>query len=195
MKMERYLPDAGDDLAFETQQYYKVPEPWRLGNIVLHTDVPLTTAIWPTLYPMIERHYRNFEICGRTYADFFDSLQSEYDENADTLERMLSVYHDDIANPVLGRTVKNTHTATVNDDGESQNITVPADQNTSEVPDSKNKSASTHTETTTDTQDWSDVGVMPNFEMMNGFLSQNTTLVKFGIRIFKNCFYFMEGFY
>ena len=195
MTITRYLPDVGDDLPYETQVYSRVPEPWRVKNIVLHDDVPLTTAAWGKLYPIIERYYRNYEICGRTYADFFDSLQSAYDVDADTLERHLKVYNDDIANPILGRTIKNTHTATVSDNGESQNIEVPADENGNDVPDSKNKSTNAHTETTEDTQDWSDVGVMPNYDMMNGFLNNNITVAKFAIRIFKNCFYFMEGFY
>lgn len=70
---------------------------------------PRLKAVFPLLCENFELYYATREIGGDTEYDFFQMMQSCLNRNADTLERQLSVYDDDIANPILGRTEKVTY--------------------------------------------------------------------------------------
>lgn len=193
--MDSQQPIKGDDLPFYTDFYRNVPDGFRLSNLTLHTDTPLTTAVWPVLYPQLERYFRNFEIVGKTYADFFEFLKTALDTGADTLERHLEVYQSDICKPILGRTEKITYNDNVATSGESQEIGVPADATDSDKPDSKSKSNNTNSHTGTVQTDLSDLGVRPNYETINGFLDANRTILMTAVNIFKGCFIQMEVWY
>lgn len=81
-----------------------------------------TIAVWDKLVENFELFYATREIGAESEYDFFRRVQSCLNRNADTFERHLEVYDDDIANPVLGRTEKITYDttdkrdATVNND-------------------------------------------------------------------------------
>lgn len=73
---------------------------------------PRLKAVFPLLCSNFDLYYATREIGGSSEYDFFCMLQSCLNRHADTLERQLMVYDDDIANPILGRTEKvtyNTH--------------------------------------------------------------------------------------
>ena len=105
----QFEPIIGDDLGFKTCRYFDVPEEYGFKALQNHTDTPLTNERWDLLIKFAESWYYQYEIVGRTFADFLRILQNAYDIGADTLERVLEVYGDDIAKPILGRTEKTTY--------------------------------------------------------------------------------------
>lgn len=70
---------------------------------------PRLKAVWQLLCDNFNLYYATREIGGQSEYDFYCMMQSCLNRNADTFERQLSVYDDDIANPVLGRTEKVTY--------------------------------------------------------------------------------------
>lgn len=108
-KIDKYPDIIGDDLGYNSPRYSQVPSGYGFESIQKHDDCPLTNAKWDTFVDFAKRYYRHFEIVGRTWKDFADNLQLSYDIGADTLERQLEVYQDDIAKPLLGRTEKVTY--------------------------------------------------------------------------------------
>ena len=70
---------------------------------------PRLKAVFPLLCSNFDLYYATREIGGSSEYDFFCMLQSCLNRNADTLERQLMVYDDEIANPILGRTEKVTY--------------------------------------------------------------------------------------
>ena len=70
---------------------------------------PRLKAVWSLLCQNFDLYYETREIGGYSEFDFFKMMQSCINRNADTLERHLAVYDDDIANPILGRTEKVTY--------------------------------------------------------------------------------------
>lgn len=105
----QFEPIIGDDLGFKTCRYFDVPEEYGFKAIQKHNDCPLTNERWDALIKFAEAWYYQYEIVGRTFTDFLRILQNSYDIGADTLERVLEVYNDDIAKPILGRTEKTTY--------------------------------------------------------------------------------------
>lgn len=73
------------------------------------TACPRLKAVWQLLCDNFNLYYATREVGGESEYDFFCMMQSCLNRNADTLERLLSVYDDDIANPILGRTEKITY--------------------------------------------------------------------------------------
>ena len=120
---------------------------------------PRLKAVWQLLCDNFELYYATRDIGGFSEYDFFCMMQSCLNRNADTLERQLMVYDDDIANPILGRTEKTTYDtkdkrnaesknetnygliSTRTQDGEEINhhIDVPADNPTYDVDRSRDK--------------------------------------------------------
>lgn len=70
---------------------------------------PRLKAVFPLLCNNFDLYYATREIGGNTEYDFYCMMQSCLNRHADTLERHLMVYDDDIANPILGRTEKVTY--------------------------------------------------------------------------------------
>lgn len=76
------------------------------------TRCPMLKSVYSLLCDNFNLYYATREIGGYSEYDFKCMLQSCLNRNADTFERQLSVYWDDIANPILGRTevvTYNTH--------------------------------------------------------------------------------------
>lgn len=82
-----------------------------------------TLLVWNTLKSEFERYYATREIGGETEYDFFCMLQSCLNRNADTFERHLDVYDDDVAKPILGRTETVTYNTTRTIDRDSSSTT------------------------------------------------------------------------
>lgn len=107
--IDPFKPIVGDDAGYATPRLNQLPEGYGFSALTQHDDCPLTNAMWVKLIDFASRYYRHFEIVGRTYEDFQTNLQLSYDIGADTLERQLEVYGEDIAKPILGRTEKVTY--------------------------------------------------------------------------------------
>lgn len=107
--LKPYKPRHGDDAGFVYPLYMQVPEKYGFKSIQPRTACPLTINLWDELIDFAERYYAKFECVGSTWVDFQTNLQLMYDKNSDTFERLLEVYDDDIAKPVLGRTETHTY--------------------------------------------------------------------------------------
>lgn len=70
----------------------------------------------------------------------------------------------------------------------SQNV------NHSASTSNKNRTGSSK-HTGTETEEWSDVGVAPNYELLNGFLDYNRSVQDVFVSYFYDCFTLMEGMY
>ena len=193
--MDKGTPIEGDDLPFYTAFYKNVPSPFRLDDLTLHTDTPLTSVVWPVLLIQLDQYFAKYEINGKTYADFFENLKTALNLGADTLERHLEVYQSDICKPILGRTEKVTYGDRVQITGEDQQINIPADVETNDKADSRTKQSNTNEHTGTIQTDLSDLGVRPNYESINGFLDQNRTILQTAVNIFKQAFILQEAWY
>lgn len=187
-----------------------------------------TLAVFDKLKENFELYYNTREIGGESEFDFFRMLQSCLNRNADTYERQLEVYDDDIAKPILGRTETVTYDLVNTDDREStsseeteasgnsttggndtvHHVEFPADVETYDVDKTRDKtsygktiddsssgsSSGSATDNRTATQSGtvvtqlSDLGVRPNYEMLNGFLENNKTYIQFFIDTFEECF-------
>jgi len=181
--------------------YRDVPEGYRFTNITPKPDCPLSIASWTLLTAFADKYYASREIVGETVQDFFDELYLSYMLNADTLERLLEVYYDDIAKPILGRSEVVTYDVTDNTSGTSastgENIDTPIVGETDDTPSSKTKgdnvSSGNSSRTGTMTTELSDLGVRPNYESLNGFLDANRTFYKVFVDFFKKDFTLAGG--
>lgn len=214
--LDNFDPIKGDDLGINGPRYSKVPQGFGFESLTQRADCPLTNARWADLIDFAKRYYAKFEVNGETWADFRDNLQLMYDKGADTFERLLEVYNDDIAKPILGRTeevtydLTDTNTGTVKDTGTVGNngtnktkiIDVPADNPDDDTPTQRDETENNNTQTNdlTRTDDLthkqtgsvktelSDLGVRPNYESLNGFLDNNRTYYDVWVWLFRDCF-------
>ena len=212
----------GDDLPYNSQWLRKVPDGFGFKALTYPEDRPLTYALKDKLNDFATDYYRNWEIVGTTYADFQINLQVNLLENVDTFEKMLEVYNDDIAKPLQSRTIKRTYDVT--DKGESSgqssqssNVTsnventeydIPIDNGTAQATSKSigsgtngttgsgtSSGTNTNTKTGTETEEWSDVGVAPNYTLLNGFLDNNRSYYNVFVNFFKDCFTLQEVLY
>lgn len=120
--MNDYEFPAIDFPPLVSMMYKDLDEEYKLTNIdtsyfdlVVEVDgkwrrrCPLLKVAWDIMVQNFELYYATREIGGETQKDFYDMMQSCLNRNADTFERHLEVYWDDIANPILGRTEKVTY--------------------------------------------------------------------------------------
>ena len=197
------VPEYEDGQPLNTVRYKDVVATCKIGAInpnQFATTNPLLFASWENLTNEFDKYYANYEIVGETELDFFNNLTVELNTHKDTIERLLEVYNDDVAKPILGRMETHTYNLTNSNTGtnnnNSQRIDIPIDDTTSEKPTYKDKavgtSTSTDTQTGTHTVELSDLGVRPNYETLNGFLYNNVTATRFFNECFRNCFWIYE---
>lgn len=221
-RLPTYESITGDDNPFSTLQLKYVPKGKGFDGLVFPSDKPLTYALKDKLVDFATRYYRNHEIVGVTVSDFLDNLQVDLDINVDTFEKMLEVYDEDIAKPTQSREIRRTYDLEDSDIGSETNTTESSNNSTSESTDydipldngtaqgtnknistgsgSSNGSGITQTNNTlrktgTETEYWSDVGVAPNYQLLNGFLDNNRSLYEVFVSYFKNDFMILEGYY
>ena len=196
-------PEYEDGQPLNTMKYKDVVATCKISAInpnQFATINPLLFASWGTLTNEFDKYYADYEIVGETELDFFNNLTVELNTHKDTIERLLEVYNDDVAKPILGRMEKHTYNLTNSNTGTSNNnsqrIDIPIDDTTSEKPTFKDKavgtSTSTDTQMGTHTVELSDLGVRPNYETLNGFLYNNVTATRFFNECFRNCFWIYE---
>ncbi len=212
----------GDDLPYNTQWYRKIPDGFGFDALDYPTDRPLTYGLKDKLNAFAKDYYRNYEIVGTTYADFQTNLQVALLENIDTFEKMMQVYDDDIAKPLQSRTIKRTYditdtnkgsingsnTGTVGSDITNTDYDLPIDNPNGQATSkstgtgtttnnlaNKQDSDSTYTHKGTETEDWSDVGVAPNYTLLNGFLDNNRSYYNVFVNFFSDCFTLQEVYY
>lgn len=198
-------PTPGDGLGFVSLRYRDVPEGFRIGDIVPDSKkAPKTAEMWKQVADSTDLIFSDWEIVGNTIADFKAALQRQYLLNVDTFERLMEVYEDDIAKPILGRTETVTYgdtlVTTTKDteeretgsshtdvaiDGSAGNPTY-TDKAVTKVNNGEVETTNGHTGTVV--TELSDLGVRPNYESLNGFLDNNRTWLEVIKTIFKPCF-------
>ena len=206
LKLTNQTDIIGDDLPYNTQWYRKVPAGFGFDVLDYPTDRPLTYALKDKLNAFANDYYRNYEIVGTTYADFQVNLQIALLENIDTFEKMMAVYDDDIAKPLQSRTIKRTYDIEDTNSGDTSstvtntNYDLPIDNPNGQAVDKSTGDGNTTATNTykhkgTETEDWSDVGVAPNYQLLNGFLDNNRTYYNVFVNFFTDCFTLMESYY
>ena len=217
-----FKPHRGDDLPYRTIRYHDVPSGYRFDD--LEWSCLVTIPEWiPVLKDFLNRYYDDWEINADTVQGFFRDLQLSLDMKGDNLRKALTVYEDDISLPILGRTITRTHeqkpgehleTVIKGEQIDTQGTTtskhydLPVDNSGSiayetardeDTPGAVTQGARTDTRTVseryTDTEDWSDVGIRPNYETLVGFWEQNPTAQDYVISVFKDNFIISEDWY
>lgn len=209
--LTRFDEIVGDDLPYKTVKLEDVPEGFHFKDLPwddIANDCPLMVGLKTPLCAFAELYYSDWEIVGKTYGDWFKQLSKSFMLNADTMEKMLAVYDEDIAKPLQSRTIKRTYditdtnNGTTSNDGDSTSKDyelpindTPAQEIARTVGTSGNTSTVdlTNKHTGSETEEWSDVGVAPNYVLLNGFLDNNRTSKEVFISYFKDNFTLAEG--
>ena len=221
-RLKNYPSITGDDNPFFSLTLRDLPKGMGFDGLIFSVDAPLTFALKDKLVDFATRYYRNHEIVGTTISDFTDNLQVDLDMNLDTFEKMLQVYDEDIAKPTQSREIVRTYDVTDTNEGtatnessstsegnnENTNYDIPVDNGTAQGTDknvgnttgsstgrSTDTQSNTAKKTGTETEYWSDVGVAPNYELLNGFLDNNRTLYNVFVSFFKDDFTVMEVYH
>ena len=215
-RLKNYPSITGDDNPFFSLTLRDLPKGMGFDGLIFSVDAPLTFALKDKLVDFATRYYRNHEIVGTTISDFTDNLQVDLDMNLDTFEKMLQVYDEDIAKPTQSREIVRTYdvtdtnesSSTSEGNNESTNYDIPVDNGTAQGTDknvgnttgtstgrSTDTQSNTAKKTGTETEYWSDVGVAPNYELLNGFLDNNRTLYNVFVSFFKDDFTVMEVYH
>lgn len=184
-RITMFYKDISDDFKFDNLDFSYV-----------ETYCPNLFSKLDILKEMFPIHYDECEIGNESEYAFFRMMQDTLIVNADTMERQLEVYNDDIAKPILGRTetvtydLKNNRNETGNNNESVVNL--PVDDPAYDKDSSRTKlNATTEREdkqTGTVKTELSDLGVRPNYDSLNGFLDNNRTFVKFFYMCFDSCF-------
>lgn len=222
-KIPKFEPIPGDDLPVYSQVYEAVPDGYRFDDLVYQSSWTHLNKLKDRLTAVANAYYADYEIMGKTYADFFRLLQNALDMNADTFEKMMDVYDDDIAKPTQSRTITRTYnlrdtgkttdnrtnTTTGSSSRTDKSFELPTDNTQTPYETTRDESSGSNSDkltvtgtqsteagkTGTETEDWSDVGVAPNYVLLNGFLDNNRTKERVFMDFFKDCFTLIEGLY
>lgn len=206
----------GDGKNWVSVQYRDVPQGFRIRDVshrltddFVTVPAAFTAEMWAALCDAADKHFSMYEIIGDTFQDFLDRMNDAWAQNEDTFFRLMEVYNDDIAKPILGRTetvtygadgnpvtMTDTHTDAEVRESTSDHIDVPVDGSVGnptykDVVSSKVKSGTivdSHTHVGVVKTELSDLGVRPNYESLNGFLDNNRTLLQVFFKIFDGCF-------
>lgn len=220
-KLEEFDPIIGDDLPVYSMKLKKVPTGFHFEDLTIdETMHPLSYALKDKLFAFAESYYRNYEIVGETIVDWFTNLTNDLNLNLDTFEKMMKVYYDDIANPTQSRTIKRTveskdvrtpnltqtESGKPSSDGTTTDYAITEDNgdvygtdktivhNESNLDSTVvNSGTETNEHNETNIEDWSDVGVAPNYELLNGFLDNNVTYYAEFVKYFRNDFTLTEA--
>jgi len=81
----------GDDKPYYSCFYEKVPEQYKLRNLIKEDPAfPYTAAVLPQLISEADIEFTGWEIMGRTFEDFGARVKHEYRMNADNLEEYIA---------------------------------------------------------------------------------------------------------
>lgn len=184
-RLTMFYKDIDDDFKFDKLDFSYVQK--YCPN--LNSKLDILKEVFPL-------HFDDYEIGSESEYGFFLQMQDALITNADTMERQLEVYNDDIAKPILGRTEKVTYDLTnIRDETGNNNesvVDLPVDDPQYDKDSSRTKATVNTNRNDTQkgsvTTELSDLGVRANYESLNGFLDNNRTFVKFFYMCFEGCF-------
>ena len=184
-RLTMFYKDIDDDFKFDKLDFSYVQK--YCPN--LNSKLDILKEVFPL-------HFDDYEIGSESEYGFFLQMQDALITNADTMERQLEVYDDDIAKPILGRTEKVTYDLINTRDETGNNnesvVDLPVDDPQYDKDSSRTKATVATNRNDTQkgsvTTELSDLGVRANYESLNGFLDNNRTFVKFFYMCFEGCF-------
>lgn len=185
---------------FTSEKYRDIPDEFRFNRLEFPSRCIYLNQNKVELCELAEMHYRNYEIVGDTYVDFFEGLQLKLLMNADRLEKIMTAYaNDDLMN--LGN--KEVTTYNVNNTNELLNSTsvnefidIPVDNTNLDKPTTRDKSSATsknksgQTGTVTVTND--NVTGTNKFDLITKFKDKYKSIHEMFIDIFLDCFTLRE---
>lgn len=204
--MQTPAPAPGDDLGMYSIIYRNMPQGHRLRDILpemigsaevkalLFTQTEQGTA--PTrMMEDIEVHFADWEPNAETIAQWKELVRDRWSASEDTIARVLDVYNDDIAKPILGRTETVSFDNYVESDtGDSSLVEMPV-AGSDQSPTSKTLTGATHSRSGRIITELSDLGVRPNYESLNGFIDQNRTMTAIIEAVLQPCFTLVRAYY
>lgn len=115
-KIEQFNPVVGDDKAFNTIQYSKVPDGFRFENLVFNHDMyENVSLIWEDMITFLNLYFGNWEINAKTFKDFFNGLNISLMANIESMEKRLSAIL--LISPDAGSKVTRTKSGTRQENG------------------------------------------------------------------------------
>lgn len=194
----KYIENFKD---FTSERYRDIPDEFRFDKLVFPERCVLLTEYKDFLCEISDRYYRNYEIVGDTYVDFFETLQLKLDMRADSLERILDAYEKDYDTFEIGNkssTEYDVHHSNelINSESESEFIDVPVDDAKHEKPTTKDRSrassesASAQTGTVTVTAD--NTTGQARYDLLNKFIERHKGIQEIFIDTFIDCFTLRE---
>lgn len=115
-KIGQFNPVVGDDKAFNTIHYSKVPDGFRFENLVFNHDMyENVSLIWEDMITFLNLYFGNWEINAKTFKDFFDGLNISLMANIESMEKRLSAIM--LISPDAGSKVTRTKSGTRQENG------------------------------------------------------------------------------
>lgn len=115
-KIGQFNPVVGDDKAFNTIHYSKVPNGFRFENLVFNHDMyENVSLIWEDMITFLNLYFGNWEINAKTFKDFFDGLNISLMANIESMEKRLSAIL--LISPDAGSKVTRTKSGTRQENG------------------------------------------------------------------------------
>lgn len=182
---------------FTSEKFKDIPEAFKFDKLTYSADLPLLQAIKGDLSELANTYYRNYEIVGETYADFFEELQLKLNLRGPSLERILEAFNEDYDkfNPGTKTTTEYNLTNTselLGAESLNEYIDVPADDTTFDKASTRDRTQSTsesQTERTGEVINESDnITGRPVYEALVKFARGHTDFKELFIQTFKNCF-------
>lgn len=115
-KIGQFNPVVGDDKAFNTIHYSKVPDGFRFENLVFNHDMyENVSLIWEDMITFLNLYFEDWEINAKTFKDFFDGLNISLMANIESMEKRLSAIL--LISPDAGSKVTRTKSGTRQENG------------------------------------------------------------------------------
>lgn len=89
LPLKKPNPIKGDDLPYNTIALRDCPDGFHFSALIPDASLVHTYEIWSELVGFAEKYYADWEVNGRTLADWLYGLQESYDANKLTFEKML----------------------------------------------------------------------------------------------------------
>lgn len=181
---------------FTSERYRDIPEQFKFNELIFPSRCVLLTQYKDELTELADRYYRNHEIVGDTYVDFFEDLQLKLDMRADSLERILVAYSQDLDNFNIGN--KSVTEYDVHHDSENEGKTgsefvdVPIDDSAHDKPTTRDRSDSESTGTSHQTGSVTvtadNTTGQSRFDLLNRFIDKHRSVHELFIDTFQPCF-------
>lgn len=185
---------------FTSEKYRDIPDEFRFNRLEFPARCIYLNQNKVELCELAEMYYRNYEIVGDTYVDFFEGLQLKLLMNADRLEKIMTAYaNDDLLNlgneEVTTYDVHNTNEL-LNSTSVNEFIDIPVDNTNLDKPTARDRSSATSKnqsgQTGSITVSNDNVTGTIKFDLINKFIDKYKSIHEMFIDMFLDCFTLRE---